>query len=56
MNFGYEKCTQKISCIFIHTGIRMPMYSGYKFSKKTGCLKFGNIENSQENAGAILLK
>ena len=56
MNFGYENCTQKISFTFIHTGIRRPMYSGNKFFKKTGCLKFGNIENSQDNAGAILLK
>ena len=56
MNFSHQKFTGKISCNFIGTGIGMPVYSGNKFFQNSTHLKFGHTENSQENAGLILLK
>ena len=56
MNFGHEKFTGKVSCNFIATGIGMPMYTGNNVFENSGHLKFSCTENSQENAGSILLK
>ena len=39
MSFSHEKFTGKISCLFIGTGIGMPMYSGIKIFQKFWLLK-----------------
>ena len=54
--FGYKKFAGKISCNCIGTNIGIPMYSGNNFFENSGHLKFSHTENSQENAGLILLK
>ena len=56
VNFGCRKIYQEISCMFVGTGIGMPMYPGNRFFMKFSCLKFGLLENSQENAGSIIPK
>ena len=56
INFSCKKITRKFPVIFVGTGIGMHIYSGNKIFKISGCLKFSHTENSQENAGSILLK
>ena len=48
VNFSHKNFTREISCNFIGTSIEMPMYSGNKFFKNPGHLKFGHAENSWE--------
>ena len=56
MNLVEKNLLGKFPVIFVGTSIEMPMYSGNKFFKNSGHSKFGCTENSQENAGSILLK
>ena len=48
VNFGHRIIYQEISCIFVGTGIGMPMYPGNNFFVKFSCLKFGHTKNSWE--------
>ena len=56
MNFSHGTIYWDNSSNFIGTSIGMPVYSGNKLFRKFGHSKFGHTENSQENAGSILLK
>ena len=53
VNFGCRKIYRKISCVFVGTGIGMPMYSGNKFFMKLSHSKFSSMKHSQETAGSI---